>query len=228
MKKRVLATSDIHGCYRELASVLKVANYNPSCDQLVLLGDYVDRGPDSYEVVKLVMELVSQGAVALKGNHDQMFVDRMKRKSRSSVYDYNGGGATTLSYQKVEASELKRHLEFLQGLPLKAETKDYFFSHAGVDPDKSLKEQTDEDLLWIREDWLYSNKSPTKKTVVFGHSIVNHWFGISDVYVSPGKIGINTGGGCGGYISLVDLSNKISYSIKNPGGKLWSPELEAV
>ncbi|WP_232699459.1 metallophosphoesterase family protein [Brevibacillus daliensis] len=70
--KRILAISDIHGELAKMEEVLKKAAYNPDSDQLILLGDYVDRGPDSRGVIAKVRSLVQDGAIALKGNHDEM------------------------------------------------------------------------------------------------------------------------------------------------------------
>jgi serine/threonine protein phosphatase 1 len=84
MKKRLLAISDIHGCCSEFIALLKRAAYNPLLDQLILLGDYVDRGPDSFQVVELVIQLVNEGAIALRGNHDDYFVKMVKENNRFS------------------------------------------------------------------------------------------------------------------------------------------------
>lgn len=215
MEKRLLAVSDIHGCYEEFKELLDLVNYCVETDQLVLLGDYVDRGPSSFEVVELVMELVSQGAVALKGNHDSMFVQWYQGTLNNLSYYLNGGDATIKSYRSVSKTKLQAHLAFLRNIPLTWETDDYFFVHAGLNPAKQSDDQEPEELLWIREEWLYTDKSPIDKIVVFGHSVVSQWFGCEGVYVGNKKMGINTGAGCGGFLSIVDLGNEVSYSLKD-------------
>lgn len=211
MKKRLLAISDIHGCYEEFKGLLSKANYDPLVDQLVLLGDYLDRGPDSFKVVELVKELVAKGAVALLGNHDQMYIYYMEGGLDDFSYFINGGKETLASYSNATEEQIYDHLVFLKGLPLFWETEEYFFVHAGLNPNRDIENQSNEELLWIREEWLYSESSPTEKTVVFGHSIVSHWFNCEDIYVGNNRIGINTGAGCGGYLSLYDLTGQKVY-----------------
>jgi len=191
-----LAAADIHGCFNELTALLKVAGYNPAYDQLILLGDYVDHGPDSYQVVKLVMELTDKGAVCLKGKHDQMFVAFMQEELDSASYFNNGGRATLASYKNVSPGEILCHLDFLDNLPVYWEIKDYFFVHA--EPAHL--------------------GSPTAKKVIFGHCVTQSLAVYMDIYQDANKLGIDTGAGYGGYLSLVDLNGQISYSLRNPSG----------
>ena len=72
---RTLVLSDPHGCYELLVKALKKASYNPAQDQLIMLGDYIDRGPDSKKVVELVMDLVAGGAIALMANHEELLLN---------------------------------------------------------------------------------------------------------------------------------------------------------
>jgi len=140
---RLLAISDIHGCYHEC----------------------------------LVRELVKQGAIAHKGNHDQMFVDYFRDNLDPYLYSWNGGDETIASYNKVPREELLEHLAFLEKLPLTYETEEYLFVHTGIDPSKPLAEQEEEDLLWIREPWLYCREHQLGEVVFFGHSVTLHWYG---------------------------------------------------
>jgi|SRR5690606_12147363 len=73
--ERILAISDIHGCCDELNRLLELVKYNFTTDQLILLGDYVDRGFKSKDVIHKIKVLTDEGAIALRGNHDQMFID---------------------------------------------------------------------------------------------------------------------------------------------------------
>ncbi|MFS1518622.1 metallophosphoesterase [Bacillus sp. SCS-151] len=73
--KRILAISDVHGCNDEFLKLLDKANYNSETDQLILLGDYEDRGLKSKDVINQIIDLQNKGAISLRGNHDQMFLD---------------------------------------------------------------------------------------------------------------------------------------------------------
>lgn len=98
--KRILAISDIHGCYHELEQLLQLNHYNPKEDQLILLGDYIDRGPEPKRTVAYIMKLVEEGAIALRGNHDQMFLECIfsNNPDKERRYLINGGMDTIESY----------------------------------------------------------------------------------------------------------------------------------
>lgn len=153
---------DVHGQYNHLFNlVVKVMKKYPKA-KLVFTGDYIDRGPQSYEVVQLVKNLVEQGrAIALLGNHDQMAIDFCDLLDRGGeTYDlwlYNGGNSTINSYckqineqsgylQTLRAFKQTGHLEFLKSLPTYYEDEHFFFSHAPVPKDKYMPIQ-------YRENW---------------------------------------------------------------------------
>ncbi|MBM7568832.1 metallophosphoesterase family protein [Paenibacillus sacheonensis] len=105
--KRRLVISDIHGCYQAFNQLLDRVNYHPSSDQLILLGDFVDRGPQSREVVEQVLHMVIEdGAIAIQGNHDERFADvvRGKKQEAESKFYEHGGQATLSSYASEDAS----------------------------------------------------------------------------------------------------------------------------
>ncbi|RAI86058.1 calcineurin-like phosphoesterase family protein [Paenibacillus pabuli] len=99
--KRTIMISDIHGCIDQLDQILQLTEYNSTKDKLILLGDYVDRGPNSKEVVDKVIQLVmNHNAIALRGNHDQRLVDLINSDSvtvRSKFLEH-GGKQTLQSY----------------------------------------------------------------------------------------------------------------------------------
>ncbi len=196
--KRILAISDIHGCLSKLEKVLEEAKYNPNTDQLILLGDYIDRGKQSYEVVQRVKELVKGGAIALKGNHELMAINAFKG-SGGTMWLYNGGRETLESYARNYAV-INDDIEFFESLPDWHETDDYIFVHAGLDPEEPLPELTPQaDLLWIRDEWF--NSDYTGKPVIFGHTPM------SDIQIWPNgkKIAIDTGAVFGGKLSCIEL-----------------------
>ncbi len=104
--KRTLVISDIHGELTLFEELLQTAGYNPDQDQLILLGDYIDRGPDSKRVLEKVMELKDGGAVVLKGNHEDMMDRAFKTDDERTWKNWinrNGGTETLKSYGFAES-----------------------------------------------------------------------------------------------------------------------------
>lgn len=176
--------SDIHGQYEKLEQLLRF--WNPDTEQLVLNGDYIDRGFDSYLVLKRVQELHRQyGAIVNRGNHEDMFLNWLENPINQSAYYFgNGGKATIFSfvdelgifYKSTE--ELrdqimeKSHdlIQFIQQMNLYKETDRFLFVHAGVNLYMSDWRKSDpSDFLWIRDAFIYT-KNQTDKFIVFGHT----------------------------------------------------------
>ena len=209
---RTLVLSDPHGCYELLVNVLKKANYNPAKDQLIMLGDYIDRGPESKKVVELVMELVAGGAIGLIGNHEKLLLAAHDDPDEFELWAINGGREALRSYglnpfnHKSVRDIPAEHIKFLAGLPLYHETEDYIFVHAGLNPKTCRPETTNpHDMLWIREKWLYA---PYRgKTVVSGHTptikIPGHQK--TEIWPDQGKLVIDTGAFFTGVLTVVQL-----------------------
>ena len=198
------AIGDIHGCARELE--LLIAQISPtSNDTVVFLGDYIDRGPDSKGVVDLILNLKTKtNVVALKGNHEQLFIDFLEspQSPGAGVFILNGGGATLASYPGPGGSfEIpERHIEFFYGLKLFHQTDTHFFVHAGV-PMKDLDEITVDDenaLLWSRQPFLSSEHLWTKM-IVHGHTPVEH------PEIRSNRINLDTGCVYNGYLTALEL-----------------------
>jgi serine/threonine protein phosphatase 1 len=199
---RVLAVGDIHGCLTQLERLM--AKVQPAAEDLVVfLGDYVDRGPDSRGVLEYLIAFGRKfpRTVFLKGNHEEMFLDFIA--GRNQLLYYNNGGESTLE-QYREGSKLripKAHLDFLENLELCHETESFIFVHAGLRPGIPLAGQHPRDMLWIREDFLFSSYN-WGKPVVFGHTPRQ------DVLFSRNKIGIDTGAVYGRILSCCDVESK--------------------
>lgn len=218
--KRTLVISDIHGCHTHFMNLLKHVGHDPTQDKLILLGDYMDRGFKSKEVIETVKYLVEyHNAIALRGNHDQMFLDAING-TEDYIFLHNGGIDTIESYcgvnwfenysgfdfdryldaKKFIKKHFKEHIEFLNSLPYYHEDESHIFVHAGLNPcytDDDWKTQPTENFIWIRDIFL-SNKSPYSKTVVFGHTPTINLHKKPDIYFGEGKIGVD-GGCCFGY-----------------------------
>ena len=191
---RIYAIGDIHGCVDLLDSLLervethKVANPTHECIE-IFLGDYIDRGPASQGVLdRLVAHERTGQSVFLKGNHETYVNDFIKNPSVLQDWQHLGGLETLMSYgmkpainakaeqQSQLAADFSRafpeaHRQFLRHLKSSFTYGDFFFVHAGVRPGIALQKQREEDLLWIREDFLFC-EDDFGKVVVHGHTPV--------------------------------------------------------
>lgn len=114
---RLLVMGDVHGQYEKMLNVLSLCEYRPAVDRLILLGDYVDRGPDSRRVVSEVLRLVQLGAVALYGNHEDLMRQALRNRKQGYLNPveleqwFANGGETTLDSYRAHASDLDAHLD---------------------------------------------------------------------------------------------------------------------
>ena len=217
---RVYAVGDIHGRADLLAAlhdhiVDDAAAATAGRKVLVYLGDYVDRGPWSFDVVDMLVEAPLEGfeIVHLKGNHEDFllrFLEEDPGKTpeenldEADLWFINGGDATLHSYKvplltlpfglagletarRAFAAALPpSHMTFFRGLEMFHVEGDYLFVHAGIRPGVPLDEQDEEDLLWIREGFLDSDAD-------FGHMVVHGHTPEVETDVRPNRIGIDTG-----------------------------------
>lgn len=224
--KRILAISDIHGELEKWESLMKIVNYDPNQDQLILLGDYVDRGPASKEVLEKVLQLQAEGAIVLMGNHDHMMVKSFEQDPVFIERWFRNGAKQTLSSYAHAAAEtasgapdsleitplLETHLTFLAGLKCYYETDEYIFVHGGVHPTTPLAKTDPYLLMWIRDEFHHGYKG--EKTVVFGHTPTENLHGKHDVYFGENKIiGIDGGAVFGGQLHCLELPSRKVYSV---------------
>jgi serine/threonine protein phosphatase 1 len=202
--ERIFAIGDIHGCYDPLVRLLGRVPIDWTRDRLVFMGDYIDRGPQSFEVIEHLIELQKRHpeTVFLKGNHEQMLADYLSGKDRMT-YLYNGGQQTLDSYLRNSSAPGRypipeAHLRFFESLQLMFETENYIFVHAGLRKGLPLENQRPEDLLWIRENFVDTRHSFGKR-VVFGHTPFD------EPRVEANKIGIDTGAVYGNKLTCVQL-----------------------
>lgn len=234
--KRILAISDIHGEIDLLEQLLAKAKYDSSKDQLILLGDYVDRGSNSMAVVKKAIELQQKGAIVLKGNHDDMMIKALTTDDERSWKHWavrNGGDHTLNSYGFTEEDYtlkddetfvkpilhdpiLTKHIDFIQTLPPFVEYGGYIFVHAGVDPNITIEETDSYRLMWIRDEFFNHYKG--EKTVIFGHTPAPNLHkekGNFSVYFGDNNIiGIDGGAVYGGQLNCLVLPTMDVYSVR--------------
>jgi serine/threonine protein phosphatase 1 len=188
----VYAIGDVHGRHDLLAEMhaqiaADIIRLRPADWRIVHLGDYVDRGPDSSGVVEFLIRqtAMDRRMIALAGNHDIGFLDFLAEPLPDGLFAHNGGEETARSYgveidlsnwsglkathrALVEAVP-KGHVDFLRGLKRCATFGDFFFCHAGIRPGVALEAQDQDDLVWIRGEFLrYPGLHP--KVIVHGHT----------------------------------------------------------
>jgi serine/threonine protein phosphatase 1 len=145
---------DVHGRYDLLSEGLSdiSAHSQGSARVIVMLGDYVDKGPDSKQVIDRLLSGVADGwnLVALKGNHDAMMVEALRDPSKMAAWMEKGGDAALASYGGDPAAVPQSHIAWLDQLRLMHVDTHRLYVHAGVDPDISLARQNEATLLWKR------------------------------------------------------------------------------
>jgi len=210
--ERVFAVGDIHGCLDKLVLLMGKIDIDFKKDTLVFIGDYIDRGPESKEVVDYLMDLArgKDSVIFLKGNHEYMLQGYLDGTD-TMFFLANGGEATIRSYlQSGMRDEVEPippdHLVFFDSLRLYYETADYIFVHAGLKAQVPLEKQNEWDMLWIREEFIYSDFDFGRQ-VVFGHTA------FQKPLVLANKIGIDTGAVYGNKLTCVELPAQRFFSV---------------
>jgi Calcineurin-like phosphoesterase len=211
---------DIHGCADELQYLIDALPLARG-DRLVFLGDYIDRGPDSRGVVSFLIALQNSHReiefVFLKGNHEDMLLSYLGLNGQhGDMFLVNGGKATFESYgiaasrplpQEVLSAIPSEHLIFFERLESYHIMDSFLCVHAGVNPRKMLVDQTDEELFWIRNTFIYSAHI-LPYTVCFGHTPQPTVF-----YDLPYKVGLDTGLVYGNMLTCLEVDEKVLYQI---------------
>lgn len=218
---RIYAVGDIHGRADLLRTTLEKIDADRSSrpvkrSMLVFLGDYVDRGPSSKEVIDLLLECKkTRESVFLKGNHETFISDFLKYPAVLDSWRTCGGLQTLLSYgvnpalsrNEVQQRKLAEsfalaipsdHVAFLQSLQLFFQCGEFLFVHAGVRPNLPLEQQEEKDLLWIREEFLEYEKS-------FGLFVVHGHTPISVPELRSNRLNIDTGAFATGRLTCVAI-----------------------
>lgn len=220
------AIGDIHGRSDLLSALLRkidedAADLDPQTSrELIFLGDYVDRGADSLGVLDLILEANRRpspwSSTALKGNHEQALLAFLDDPEVWPLWSEFGARETLAAYGVVPPApgsaeddwarasrEMNHalppaHRALLRSLPLTAERGDYLCVHAGVRPGLPLEAQTEQDLLWIRDDFLRHGRR-LAKVIVHGHTPAE------EAYVGAHRIGLDTGAYATGRLTAVKL-----------------------
>lgn len=220
---RVYAIGDIHGRLDLLTQMHETIRADAAQSGaphrcVVYLGDYIDRGLESRQVVDYLLDEPLEGfePVYLMGNHEQVLLQFLEDPGVGPNWFFFGGDATLYSYRvpgaspAIDAARLAkvqtgfqnalppRHLAFYRDLAYQHRAGDYLFVHAGIKPGVPAERQSETDLLWIREEFLDST-ADHGAIVVHGHTIA------PEPVVRPNRIGIDTGAYASGKLTALVL-----------------------
>jgi serine/threonine protein phosphatase 1 len=216
--RRIYAIGDIHGCDVQLGNLHGVIAEDlakrPIEEPLLLhIGDYVDRGADTAGVLRrLLTETPIPGVpvINLLGNHDETMLHALSGDRAAATDWLFAGGAPALQSYGIDPDSPREswpehvpveHLEFLRGLTLTYRDGGYFFVHGGVRPGVPLEQQAREDLLRMRQPFLYSEMS-------FGAVVVHGHTPVRDPVVRHNRIAIDTGAVFGGKMTCLVLEGE--------------------
>lgn len=233
----VYAIGDIHGQLAQLDDALARVERDGGAEaEVVFVGDYVDRGPDSRGVIDRLLAGLAEGRnwTCLKGNHDRFFERFLAEPEPLHdphllvgyhwFHDALGGRETIASYgvavpERVRQSDLAEHLRevvpephkaFLRSLKLKHRLGDLFFAHAGIRPGVPLDLQVENDLVWIRQEFL-QDYSDHGVLVVHGHTPVQY----PELYSN--RLAIDTGAGYGRGLVPVVIDDDGVFALEATG-----------
>lgn len=221
---RIYAVGDIHGRLDLLDTLLAkidadLADHPAEMSLQVFLGDYIDRGPASAQVVdRLIRRGETFPTVCLKGNHEAFLLEFLENSEVLPAWGRNGGLTTLLSYgvepvlnadadtrSSLSASLAEAmpsaHSVFYSNLPLTFACGDFLFVHAGVRPGIPLAHQREDDLLWIRDAFL-CHEAPFEKVIVHGHTPV------MEPQILHNRINLDTGAYATGRLTCLRLEGE--------------------
>lgn len=235
----IYAVGDVHGHLDQLRRVHDLIEADRAGEGLrdasvIHIGDLCDRGPDTRGVIDFLLTGLAAGQpwTILKGNHDRMFARYLEPDAWHDPHLWPGlfwqhprlGGLETLRSYGVEVDDTvpdrihgqarqlvpDEHVEFLQTLPLMHRHGDIVFVHAGIRPGVALDEQWQDDLLWIRDEFL-DDPRDHGAFVVHGHTMV------PGVGHHGNRLNIDTGAGRGDALSVVVLEGRQVWQLTPRG-----------
>ncbi len=219
--RNVFAFGDIHGCANELEVLiahLETQRIIDPEDYFIFLGDYIDRGPNSFNVIETLIEFKYKypNAFFLKGNHELMFQNFLSLSdAQEQVFFHNGGIETITSYEITSGMLPEEavykipplHFKFYAELLGIVETENFIFVHGGIDIEEPLQNQSENNCLWVRENFIEKEHN-LNKIIVFGHTPFR-----DVIFDLPYKIGLDTGLVYGNKLSCLELNSNRIYQI---------------
>lgn len=196
LKVRVFAISDIHGYNKDFQNLLNKISLEKT-DILFLLGDFIDRGPESKEVLDTIFFLLESGhdIRCIRGNHEQMLLDGLTNHEIRIKWLKNGGDETLGSFLTSSTNRIhSKYIEFLNSLPFSLTFENFIFVHAGLnmsieDPFSDVKS-----LLWLRE-WQsqFNSQWLGNRRIIHGHTPMKTSFLFSNENLQSPVINIDNG-----------------------------------
>ena len=220
MKERLLAIGDIHGCFDQFRTLVEEQISIRKSDKLVLLGDYIDRGYQSREVVDFIIRLAENGfnVVPLIGNHESMLLDSLTDDHFLYNWFMNGGEETLFSFGIESLQELdQKYIDFFKDLPYYYSLNQFLFVHAGFNDEIINPFEDTYQMIWSRREE-YSNPVFNEKIIVHGHTPIPLSYCRKTVQSSSRVINIDTGcvydepGGYG-HLTAIELHTGELFSI---------------
>ena len=215
MNRRIFI-GDVHGHYDGLMRLLEAIAPGQQ-DSLYFVGDLIDRGPRSRQVIDFVRD---GGYRCVMGNHEQLLLDAFpNNEAHMPAFQgwlYSGGQPTLSSYDSVD--DLFDHLHWIRQLPYYIDLGDIWLVHAGVNPSRSIEEQDSHEYCWIRESFHRSERPYfADKLIIAGHTITFTLPGIEPggIAEGPGWLDIDTGAyhPKSGWLTAVDVDNGVVYQF---------------
>ena len=225
----IFAIGDIHGCLKQLISlqdkIINYPTYNKESDLIIYLGDYIDRGPNSKDVIQHILKLQKEkiNSIFLMGNHEQIMIDFVFNKINNLKYWLGLGADQTFRSYKIEIAEFikdgfgddnidrlrsvllnelsNEHIYFLKNLRLSYSVGKYLFVHGGINPEKALKDQDKMDFLWSRSNQFFDKNFKFEQIIIHGHTPEK------EVINFPYRINVDTGCFFSGKLSCVCLND---------------------
>jgi serine/threonine protein phosphatase 1 len=212
---RIFAIGDIHGCHKKLETLFDRLPIDPERDFLIFMGDYINRGPKSREVISYLLDVRRNmpNTVFLLGNHEYELLEYARTGDPENLRILRPMGVeeTLRSYGESSMRSLRdlsfmpdAHKDFLYKLQPYFRLDHYLFVHAGIVPGESPENCPLDRLLTVREVFL-KDTEPLGATIVFGHTP------FETPFVAPDKIGIDTGAVYGNLLTAVELPSMRFY-----------------
>lgn len=213
---RRIVIGDVHGHYDGLMMLMDTIAPQKG-DEVYFLGDLIDRGPKSAQVVEYVR---SSGYSCVLGNHEQMLLEAFPNGQVFAPalqnWLHSGGRATMASYDNVES--LLEHLDWIRTFPTYLDLGDLWLVHAGVHPNRPIEQQGFQEFCWIRDDFHTSQKPFfSDKLIITGHTITFTFSGVmpGDIVSGNGWIDIDTGAyhAKSGWLTAFDTTCQKVYQV---------------
>lgn len=207
---RVWVTSDIHGYHNLFLELLDRIELDER-DLLIIAGDSCDRGAESFKMYEEIAYQQRQGLNIIHtfGNHEDLMIKAVEEGNIFAWYR-NGGRETIRSYNECY-SDLENHITLVKKMPIAVDLGKYFVVHGGIDPEKSIEEQTPYEMTWIRDKFIENKLQKTDKIVIYGHT-PNLDGRIH--FVDDQKISIDCGSYCTGVIGAIELKSMKEIYVK--------------